>query len=94
MAMGESEQVAMNRAGQIRIPRAIRARLGLSAGTRFVVETLDDGEIRLRPVEETAQLVEKEGVLVVQSVAAGELEGIEKRAREERLDDLSRSVGQ
>lgn len=86
--MHEVNRIAIDRSGRIRIPKTIRTRLGLSPGTRLVIETHDDEEIRLRPVREQPKLVDKGGVLVVQSSAVEELDGVEKRVRQERLDEL------
>jgi len=86
--MSEIDQVAVDRSGKIRIPKAIRSKLGLAPGTWLVIETHNDEEIRLRPLREAPPLMDKAGVLVVQSEAAGQLDGIERREREERLAEL------
>ncbi|MFQ5796843.1 MAG: AbrB/MazE/SpoVT family DNA-binding domain-containing protein [Candidatus Bipolaricaulia bacterium] len=91
--MSEVSQVNIDRSGRVRIPKAIRTQLGLSPGTTLVVETLNDEEIRLRPVHEKPQLVDKDGVLVVQSPAVGELGDIERREREARIAELVQRVG-
>ena len=92
MAMNEIDQVTMDRSGKIRIPEAIRARLRLSPGAWLVIEAHDDEEIRLRPLREKPTLVDKAGVLVVRSAAVGDLEGIDRREREQRLADLTQSA--
>ena len=55
--------VILDKFGRIVIPKAVRRRLGLEAGTELSLEA-DDGEIVLRPVVETPPLVEKDGILV------------------------------
>ena len=93
MKMSEINQVTMDRSGKIRIPKAIRARLGLSPGVWLVIETHNDEEIRLRPLRERPTIVDKAGVLVVRSEAVDELDGIERREREGRLADLTQRAG-
>ncbi len=51
-----STQVTIDRCGRIRIPKAIRARLGLFLGTTLVVKAHDDNEIRLRSIHENLLL--------------------------------------
>jgi AbrB family looped-hinge helix DNA binding protein len=85
-----TNQVVIDRSGRVVIPKEIRARLGLSPGTRLVIEAHNEGEIMLRPMREEPRLVDKDGVLVVQALAVGDLEGAERREREARLGDLLR----
>jgi AbrB family looped-hinge helix DNA binding protein len=92
MRMSEINQVTMDRSGKIRIPKAIRARLRLSPGAWLVIEAHNDEEIRLRPLREQPVLVDKSGVLVVRSAAVGDLEGMERREREQRLSDLAQGA--
>ena len=91
--MSKVSQVTIDRSGRVQIPKAIRTQLGLSPGTKLVVETHNDEEIRLRPVHEKPQLVDKGGVLVVQSLAVAELGGVERQEREARLAELLQRVG-
>lgn len=73
--MSEGNRLTIERSGRVLIPKGIRTELGRSARAELVVEMYNNEEIRLRPVHEKPQLVDKGGVLVVQSVAAGELDG-------------------
>ena len=86
--MNEVSQVTIDRAGRVLIPKEIRTKLGLSAGAKLVIEAYNNKEIRLRLVQAEPQLVNKDGVLVVQSVAVDELRGVEKRERERRLAEI------
>lgn len=90
--MRKANQVTIDRSGRVRIPKAILTRLGLSPGTKLVVEMFNDKEIRLRAVAEKPQLIDKGGVLVVQSVAVGDLGDIERQEREARLTELVQRV--
>lgn len=53
----------MDKFGRILIPKAIRRRLGLKAGTELQLDT-KGREVVLRPVSEQSALVEKDGLLV------------------------------
>jgi AbrB family looped-hinge helix DNA binding protein len=91
--MRKLSEVKIDRSGRVRIPKAIRTQLGLSSGARLIIEVYNGKEIRLRPVYEKPQLVNKGGVLVVQSLAVGELDNIESQEREVRLAELVKKVG-
>jgi AbrB family looped-hinge helix DNA binding protein len=91
--MSKISQVIIDSSGRIRLPKAIRTQLGLSPGIKLVVEAHNGEEIRLRPVHEKPQLVDKGGVLVVQSQAVGEIGDVERREREARLNELLQRVG-
>ena len=43
------ETAKLGKKGQVSIPKAILDELGLDAGTTFIVETMSDGGIVLRP---------------------------------------------
>lgn len=73
--MSEVNQVAINRSGRVLIPKEIRDQPGLSAVTKLMIEAYNDKEIRLRLVQEERRLVDKDGILVVRSVAVGQLDG-------------------
>ncbi|MGH7571921.1 MAG: AbrB/MazE/SpoVT family DNA-binding domain-containing protein [Gemmatimonadota bacterium] len=55
--------VTMDKFGRILIPKAIRQRLGLKAGTELWLDTKDH-EVVLRPVSNESVLAEKDGLLV------------------------------
>lgn len=58
-----SMNVTMDKFGRILIPKAIRQRLGLKAGTELWLDTKDH-EVVLRPVSNESVLAEKDGLLV------------------------------
>jgi hypothetical protein len=80
VAIAEVHRLALDPSGHILIPPAIRARLGLTPGMTFVVEERDK-ELVLCLQDEEPPIVDKDGVLVVQSQAVG---GIAKAVRQER----------
>lgn len=59
--------VILDKFGRIVIPKTVRRRLGLEAGTELSLDT-DDGQIVLRPIAQRPPLVEKDGILVSTAV--------------------------
>jgi AbrB family looped-hinge helix DNA binding protein len=81
-------EVSVDNQGRIKIPEAVRNRLGLSPGTRLIFEEGERGEICLHFPEASPVLVHKEGVLVIRAVATGDLRDVVRRERDQRLSDL------
>ena len=79
--------VTVDHFGRILIPKAIREVAGFREGTEVDV-VADTRSVRLVRHEENVLLEEREGVLVVKGVAAGDLETAVERDREERLRGL------
>jgi|Deesub1362B_J571_1020462.scaffolds.fasta_scaffold27564_1 AbrB family looped-hinge helix DNA binding protein len=88
--MSQQIQITMDSSGRVLIPKAIRSRLGLSPGARFIVEERDAKEILLRPVPQEPRLTDKGGVLVVRSQAVGDIAEAVKESRFARLSELVR----
>jgi AbrB family looped-hinge helix DNA binding protein len=86
-------EVSVDNQGRIKIPEEVRNRLGLSPGTRLIVEEGERGEICLHFPEAPPVLVEKEGVLVVRATATGDLKDLVRRERDQRLSDLVERTG-
>jgi AbrB family looped-hinge helix DNA binding protein len=77
--------IPIDGAGRVVLPKSLRDRLGLQAGSEFeVIE--EDNRIVLKPVEKQPKLVSKDGVLVFVPDADFSKEGedIVKKTREER----------
>jgi AbrB family looped-hinge helix DNA binding protein len=55
--------ITIDRAGRIVVPKALRERFGLHAGTELEIEAVADG-LRLRPRDSEPAFIEKDGVLV------------------------------
>jgi AbrB family looped-hinge helix DNA binding protein len=62
----ERIQIPIDRFGRIVLPKEIRERFGVSAGSEFEIEERDDA-ILLKPVRREAKIVNKGGWLVVQT---------------------------
>jgi AbrB family looped-hinge helix DNA binding protein len=74
----------IDRFGRLVVPKEMRDRHGIGPGSEVEIE--DTGSaIVLRPLEELPGLVEKEGILVFRGRATGDLEGVVKGQRGERL---------
>ncbi len=91
--MSKQDEITIDQFGRIVIPKAIRSHLGLSPGTKLVLEERDNKEILLRLPIQKSPLVNKGGVLVVQSRAVGKAEEVEKQERKRRISDLVRKTG-
>jgi len=94
-------QIIVNEQGGLEIPRDICEQAGLHPGVRLLVEKNGDGEIHLRPsenetvesvseeaaVSEEAELIEKNGMLVVKVRGAENLDivALIEQDREERM---------
>lgn len=51
---GGSDQLVVGDRGRVVLPAAVRARLGLSTGSRLLLDTEADGSLRLRPYRAVA----------------------------------------
>lgn len=76
-------KTTVDRFGRVVVPKSMRDRLGLRAGAAIEIEEAD-GRLSLRPIEDTAPLIMKEGVLVFGGAAIGDLEAAVAADRDER----------
>ena len=81
-------RTTVDRFGRVVVPKTMRVRLGLLAGTAIEVEE-NEGCISLRPVEDSSPLIVKQGVLVFTGAATGNLEDAVAANREERVGHLA-----
>jgi hypothetical protein len=88
MAIGEIYQLTLDPSGHILISPAIRARLRLAPGMTFVVEERDNKELVLRLQDEEPPVVDKDGVLVVQSQVVGDIANAVRQERDARATEL------
>jgi len=80
--------VKLDKHGRIRLPKSVRAQLGLLPGDEVVVELAEVGVI-LTPVPREPELINKRGLLVVRGELIGDIENLTERDREERIRQLS-----
>lgn len=90
--MDQALEVTVDGRGRIRIPEALRRRLGLTAGMTLVVEETDDDGVILEPEKMHPGLVEDNGILVFDAKPLGDLDDAVARDREERDQKLTGSI--
>ena len=81
-------RTTVDRFGRVVVPKRMRERLGLRAGSAIEIEEAD-GRVSLRPVEDSSPLNMKGGVLVFAGVAVGDIEAAIAADREERAHRLA-----
>lgn len=81
-------RTTVDRFGRIVVPKTMRVRLGLRAGTAIEIEETE-GCISLRPVEDSSPLILKQGILVFTGSATGNLEDAVAANREGRVAHLA-----
>lgn len=81
-------RTTVDRFGRVVVPKAMRERLGLSVGVPIEIEEASD-HLSLRRVEEESPLVIKDGVLVFDGTATGNLEAVIVAQREHRIAHLA-----
>ena len=84
-------RTTVDRFGRVVVPKSMRDRLGLRAGSAIEIEEAE-GQISLRPAEISSHLTVKEGILVFEGVATGNLEtavGADRERRTHRLAGLT-----
>jgi len=69
-------KTTIDRAGRLVIPKRFREQFHLSGGTAVEIFAGHDG-LRLRPLQPTGRLIEKEGVLVQQADAVSSVDATE-----------------
>lgn len=86
-------ETSIDKFGRVLIPKKVRDDLGLHPGEVLCVEE-HGREITLKPLRETPNLVNKDGVLVYSGSAVGDIEGTISAHRKERLRKISSWQGQ
>lgn len=81
-------RTTVDRFGRVVVPKSMRERLGLRAGTAIEIEETE-GRISLRPADDSSPLTMKEGILVFGGAATGDLESTIGADREERVKRLA-----
>lgn len=76
-------RTTVDRFGRVVVPKRMRERLGIRAGSAIETEEAD-GSVTLRAVEDSTPLNMKEGVLVFSGAAVGDIEAAIAADRAER----------
>jgi AbrB family looped-hinge helix DNA binding protein len=85
---GNFMETSIDKFGRVLIPKKVREDLGLHPGEVLRVEE-HEREITLKPLRDTPNLVNKEGVLVYSGSASGDIEGTITAHRKKRLKNIS-----
>lgn len=85
-------KVSIDRLGRLVVPKAARRELGLEPGVELDLR-VEEGELRLRPRLEEAQLVSRDGLLVIVAGADGQLRDLVARERAEREREIAGRLG-
>lgn len=91
--MNQTFQISLNELGHILIPASLRQRLGLKSGMTLVVEEAEQEDVQLRVENETPQLVDEGGILVIQGELLENIDNIVQRTREQRTQELIKRIG-
>ena len=92
--MPRKVQIAIDEQGDLLVPSAVREQIPLKPGMVLVVESDADEALRLRVQRKRPVLVEKDGVLVAQVKARGDIEEAMQRVRDQRSRDVWLFEGQ
>lgn len=80
-------QTTIDGAGRLVIPKPLRDRFGLTAGTRLNI-TAEEGELRISPDRAEPALVERNGFLVIDLSRTGPIRADHREERERRIRRL------
>jgi AbrB family looped-hinge helix DNA binding protein len=81
-------KTTVDRFGRVVVPKPMRTRLGLRAGTQVVIEEEED-HIVLRPAGDEPALTLKDGILIFTGAATGDLESAVTAVRDDRARRLA-----
>lgn len=84
-------ETTLDRFGRVVIPKQLRDDLGLHPGSVLQIKQKDQ-KISIEPVHDEPTLVVKDGVLVYQGIATGDIEGATKTNRQERLNKTAAGI--
>lgn len=82
----ERIQISIDRFGRVVLPKGIRDRLGITAGTEFEVEETEDA-ILLKPVQKQARVIDKGGWVVFSVGQPVTLETVNEAIRRARREN-------
>ena len=90
--MSQRIEIILDDQGHLVLTPSVQHQLGLFPGMTLVVEREEDDTTYLRVQEEPTPIVDRQGILVVQSEAVGDLEESVAKEREQRLAHLLEQV--
>jgi bifunctional DNA-binding transcriptional regulator/antitoxin component of YhaV-PrlF toxin-antitoxin module len=91
--MTQRFEIELDDQGRLVLPSPLPRQLGLSSGMTLVVEQATADAAYLQVQSEQPQLIEKQGVLVIQAELVGEFTDPVRQERDQRATDLLQLVG-
>jgi AbrB family looped-hinge helix DNA binding protein len=85
-------ETTLDRFGRILIPKRVRDGLGLKPGAVLEIEEVEQ-KIFLKPIDGEPHVVTKDGVLVFSGTATGDIVGVIRAHRKERLSKMVAGTG-
>jgi len=86
--MNRTVEITIDSLGRLVIPEAVSERLHLNTGMTLVVDETDGEGAHLIVRRHDEMLVKKEGVLIVQGEAVGDIASVLRNEREQRTANL------
>lgn len=86
-------QISFDEHGHIFIPADMQESLQLKPGMTLLVEKAEQGGLQLLILQSSNILVNKDGVLVAQVTAIGNLDDVVRNERDRRIFDLLQRAG-
>ncbi|HSH81687.1 MAG TPA: hypothetical protein VLA19_24435 [Herpetosiphonaceae bacterium] len=90
--MSQHIEVVLDDQGRLVLPESTQRQLGLTAGMTLIVEQETADTTYLRVLSELPRLVDRQGILVVQSHPVADLENSVRSEREQRVLDLLQHI--
>lgn len=83
--MNHTSEMTIDRSGRLVLPEAVSEHLHLLPGMTLIVEKTDPQGAHLKVQRQADVLVEKDGVLVAQGEAVGNIAAVIRNEREQRI---------
>ena len=90
--MSQTIEVVLDDQGRLVLPAAAQRQLGLIPGMTLIVEQETADTTYLRVQSEQPRLIDRQGILVVQSQPVADLTDIVRQHREQRAADLLQHI--
>jgi len=79
--------ITLDNAGKISIPLDIQKKLGLTPQSQLSIE-VEEGKLIIQPLPSNSQVINEEGLLVIDSPSLESLETLIDDSRSERINEL------
>ena len=97
--MNKIHHITLDSLGHIILPEELIKRLGLIAGTEIILEESEDNILFLRieketSISETRPIIDKDGILVIQSKLSDDFLSVIEEEHTNRIDELIKRIFQ